>query len=738
MDAAESLTSSADVADASEDEPRCAEVDQTCFQLVPFSTEFAGAVLPEADILCSICGESVAKSAGTNAGSKARPSWRCRPCHNSVAKLLAGAVTEAAKEHVKVLRKDRDAFRFEVLRIRSREYTRGQIQSYLQTVIGERTVRTREVVKELDKPHFVAYQRMHLGKTKEEAEEQWEATSTDPNSRCIVREGERFVLQRMPLEYHSDKCIKSERRLSTNQSEIADEEGAERAMSLVEGSLRMSIRGSSLFKNAGGAAFLSDGMDPEEHKRTLKRIHSDEDAPADPRDAKRVTVVKDPWLQRQAAVMEKNRMLGIVRPIGLAFKKLTATTSKLATAHTADQQQELGITEALIRGGKGEAETKTLVHDLESVANPDLVSQMELFKNRIAKNKADLSDLEGAMAAIRSEIKRAKAAVVVAKRVATKQDRAKAAKAPGPQTERARDGNKVSSSTLNWNDRVGRCFQGTGIGKGTCDVLVDICREVASQEPGGSFVIHDMKIPFRLSFRNEQGKRLEALLSMFQPYLETCVTKLLTSIGKMSVAASAMLPVVGKSVEKDFLAEVRLAKWSDGLVPAIEDANTQGSENRPFRPELADTAAIMWISATPSGSYSNGLNVCPLVGMPGWLMLLTDVVACAVLVPPVNGKLINDPCGFFRVGDARQVFKHDISVVTLVQNSALWVPPLYSVLVIAPSAEHAVCAFQPHLSRALLTAIGFVADDVVVAAKAGVQTALDAGFFSRASEFLEF
>ena len=139
----------------------------------------------------------------------------------------------------------------------------------------------------------------------------------------------------------------------------------------------MSISGSSLFKNAGGAAFLSDGMDPEEHKRTLKRIHSDEDAPADPRDAKRV--VKDPWLQRQAAVMEKNRMLGIVRPIGLAFKKLTATTSKLATAHTADQQQELGITEALIRGVNGEAEIKTLVHDLESVANHDLVSQMELF-----------------------------------------------------------------------------------------------------------------------------------------------------------------------------------------------------------------------------------------------------------------------------------------------------------------------------------------------------------------------
>ena len=74
-------------------------------------------------------------------------------------------------------------------------------------------------------------------------------------------------------------------------------------MSLVEGSLRMSISGSSLFKSAGGAAFLSDGMDPEEHKRTLKRIHTDEDAPADPRDAKRVTVVKDPWLQMQAAVM---------------------------------------------------------------------------------------------------------------------------------------------------------------------------------------------------------------------------------------------------------------------------------------------------------------------------------------------------------------------------------------------------------------------------------------------------
>ena len=743
--------------------------DGMAYQMVPYSeqglargitinsAEVSQQCLPDS-FACTVCEDEFPRIQCINAGSGARQCWRCKKCHATINRMNNAAKgNEQLEAELRALKRDKQRYHNEVIRLRGRGAQAKEMRSYLQSLSSIRSITTQNTKIELNFRQYIGWEhRMHL-RSEEESTALWQQHMKNPDMKKFKLNGEDFVVMNQPREFVDATTVAAERTLSFDQLTISGDDEVERAMGRLQAGTQMQMIG-PLFASAGAGVFHTDASHSDalaaaggvdEATRSLKRRASDPTR-ADPIKAKMARLshaasaaADDPFVKRQRALIQKNEMITTCKGIRAALRSLSGRVNRMASPTGENALPvRVGIKELGERAQAAEVKLQETLDKFASMSGDELITAIASFADEVAECQRQLSSLELALEAEKGENKRLRADATSIRRQQA-QVKAKAVKAEGGKVVPQKAGSsqpKGSSLTAGLNQlqtQKSKRFSGNE----SADIQAVLHAELsvasafflkemfveASANARSQFEVDDLVSPFVLAISEMgQGHAITLLHSLYEPRMEKSIQSLAKSFAESN--KQCVIPVLGKGCSPEFIEQVNEAAWAKVLM---------GPGNSGLDPTLLSTCACLWMIIMPTGALHDGVLAAPVAGLGGWLTVRSEGTLYITLMEDSEpGSLDRSMILMFKTQIARDVFKKDIKAMKLVSGHSLWVPPMYSMMIFSgpnPDVESITYSWQPYLSRRLLTKLlgETTASDRVREVGAQMASVVQAGFFKR-------
>jgi hypothetical protein len=174
---------------------------------------------------CHVCMELCGRGGVVQAGTKARPKWRCHGDNSAMSRLTLNAKTPEEKKALATLRKDWPRYVLTVLELKSSHSygvsQKQEISKLYEALVVRNSMTTRHRKVEMDEDGYISYQRHMRNKTEEQAKQLWLEESKNPE---VFRKdnGKEFVVVTMPTEFIHDITIEWMRKMEKELAELTD------------------------------------------------------------------------------------------------------------------------------------------------------------------------------------------------------------------------------------------------------------------------------------------------------------------------------------------------------------------------------------------------------------------------------------------------------------------------------------------------------------------------------------
>ena len=432
---------------------------------------------------------------------------------------------------------------------------------------------------------------MHL-RSEEESTALWQQHMKNPDMKKFKLNGEDFVVMNQPRQFVDNTTVAAERTLSFDQLTISGDDEVERAMGRLQAGTQMQMIG-PLFASAGAGVFHTDASHSDalaaaggvdEATRSLKRRDSDP-THADPIKAKMARLshaasaaADDPFVKRQRALIQKNEMITTCNGIRAALKNLFGRINRMASPTGENALPvRVGIKELGERAQAAEVKLQKTLDKFASMSGDELITAIASFADEVAECQRQLSSLELALEAEKSENKRLRADAASIRRQQA-QVKAKAVKAEGGKVVPQKAGSsqpKGSSLTANQlQTQKSKRFSGNEsadiqavlhaeLSEASAFFLKEMFVE-ASANARSQFEVDDLVSPFVLAISEMgQGHAITLLHSLYEPRMEKSMQSLAKTFAESN--KQCVIPVLGKGCSPEFIEQVNEAAWAKVL-----------------------------------------------------------------------------------------------------------------------------------------------------------------------------
>ena len=287
------------------------------------------------------------------------------------------------------------------------------------------------------------------------------------------------------------------------------------------------------------------------------------------------------------------------------------------------------------------------------MSGDELITAIASFADEVAECQRQLSSLELALEAEKSENKRLRADAASIRRQQA-QVKAKAVKAEGGKVVPQKAGSsqpKGSSLTAGPNQlqtQKSKRFSGNEsadiqavlhaeLSEASAFFLKEMFVE-ASANARSQFEVDDLVSPFVLAISEMgQGHAITLLHSLYEPRMEKSMQSLAKTFAESN--KQCVIPVLGTGCSPEFIEQVNEAAWAKVLM---------GPGNSELDPTLLSTCACLWMIIMPTGVLHDGVLAAPVAGLGG-------VANCSI-----RGYLVHHPDGGLRARQPGQVDDIDV------------------------------------------------------------------------------
>jgi hypothetical protein len=174
---------------------------------------------------CHVCMEGFGRGGVVQAGTKARPKWRCHGDNSAMSRLTLNAKTPEEKKALAALRKDWPRYVLTLLELKSSHSygvsQKQEISKLYEALVVRNSMTKRQRKVEMDEDGYISYQRHMRNKTDEQAKQLWLEDSKNPE---VFRRdnGKEFVVVTMATEFIHDITIEWMRRMEKELAELTD------------------------------------------------------------------------------------------------------------------------------------------------------------------------------------------------------------------------------------------------------------------------------------------------------------------------------------------------------------------------------------------------------------------------------------------------------------------------------------------------------------------------------------
>ena len=653
--------------------------------------------------ICTVCGMPQPWSCAYNAsGNRQYPCWQDSGCANAVKRLHAAIESEQGKKALKDLRKNREEYALRVLELKH-SHTAGQCQRMACVKMVEKmivlfAVRKIHGFELMDHDSYIAHKMYQKAKTREEAESLWQADLQNDDIHQITDMSVTYLAVRMNTKIEIEQQVQKSFEIESNSQQLKSqrekEHGLKRAFDLLHSSAS-----SAIFDGVDGRISLSGtpgGLSEwtmNKHARSSQEIQLEEafggkedlvvpdQSSLNP--AQMALQTQQRLVDRQAVLVKGESLMG--EHMGIVKRLEQKFTEKTLTTLSEESRATFNIT-AVIQDIKDSAtQTAKLMEEIRKVEPHDFYEHKERFTALLDNKRKAVSAWQEVLNTMVLRLNEEKTKVRKMNRATTTQKMQVASQA----IKRFHASLPISCQTF-----VGKLLSLDGGG-------TTLTNGLAPKFPTSTPM--DLALyPHWFDGATEQGL---AIKSMFDPWEGKWAAKLeagqvaVSADGTSRCAVGRFSPPPPNSTSGQAFA---VASW---LTKLRETSSVLESFFE--SPVAPDSKGLPWMLTLRTTCVVSECASIPCNGLGGWV----TAWASTVVIVAIHGKVLagRDPVTFLHATSGRDtnafIKRQKIMGRLLNVGESLWVPPCWSIMVMAAGTQEELSAtltWMPHLAPEII------------------------------------